>query len=45
MVALTVFAAQAACAETENFDSKQAGAMPAGWLSGVTGHGAARWIR
>ena len=43
MVALTVFAAQAAQAETENFDKQQAGAMPAGWQAGVTGRGTARW--
>ena len=43
MVAMTVFAAQAAYAQTENFDSQQAGATPAGWQAGVTGRGAARW--
>jgi hypothetical protein len=43
MVALTVFAAQAASAETENFDRQQAGAAPAGWQAGVTGRGAGRW--
>lgn len=43
MIAMTVFAAQAAHAETENFDRSQPGAMPAGWRAGVTGRGAARW--
>ena len=43
MVALTVFAAQAVSAETESFDRQQAGAAPAGWQTGVTGRGAARW--
>ena len=43
MVALTVFAAQAAVAQTENFDNNQAGAMPPGWQAGVTGRGVARW--
>ena len=43
MVALTVFAAQAARAETENFDAQQPGAVPPGWQAGVTGRGAARW--
>ena len=43
MVALTVFAAQAAVAQTENFDNNRAGAMPPGWQAGVTGRGVARW--
>ncbi len=43
MAALTVFAAQAAVGQTENFDNNQAGAMPPGWQAGVTGRGAARW--
>jgi hypothetical protein len=43
MAAMTVFAAQAAFAQTENFDNSQAGAMPSGWQAGVTGRGAGRW--
>jgi hypothetical protein len=30
-------------AETENFDNAKAGALPADWVSGVTGRGAPRW--
>ncbi len=33
----------AAFAETENFDRAAVGALPAGWLSGVTGRGSPRW--
>lgn len=30
-------------AETENFDSTRAGALPDGWVAGVTGRGSPRW--
>jgi len=43
VAALTVFAAQAVSAQTENFDDAQADAMPSGWQAGVTGRGAPRW--
>jgi hypothetical protein len=36
-------AAGRAGAETENFDSTKAGALPEGWLAGITGPGEARW--
>jgi hypothetical protein len=32
-----------AMAETINFDQDKAGALPAGWKSGVTGRGAPKW--
>ena len=32
-----------AYAETETFDSTAAGALPAGWKTGVTGQGAGSW--
>jgi len=43
MTALTVLAASAAFAETENFAGVKAGALPSGWECGVTGRGAPRW--
>ncbi|SRR5258708_6258767 len=43
MVALTIFSATAAFAETENFDRDKPGAVPAGWACGVTGRGNPRW--
>ena len=43
MAALTVLTAQAASAQTENFDASQAGTVPPGWQAGVTGRGSARW--
>lgn len=43
VVALTVFLATAAFAETTNFDSDTRGSLPAGWMCGVTGRGSARW--
>jgi 3-keto-disaccharide hydrolase len=43
MVALTVFSAAAAFAETDNFDQDAPGTMPAGWSCGVTGKGNPRW--
>src|SRR5437773_3977724 len=33
-----------AMAETVNFDQDKAGALPAGWKSGVTGRGSPRWM-
>jgi hypothetical protein len=35
--------ARAALAQTENFDSSKPGELPAGWVAGVTGKGAAHW--
>ena len=32
-----------AMAETVSFDQDKAGALPAGWKSGVTGSGSAKW--
>ena len=43
MIALTVLSAGAASAETVDFDQDQAGATPAGWVSGVTGRGNPSW--
>ena len=43
MVALTVFSATAAFAQTENFDKDKPGAAPAGWSCGVTGKGSPNW--
>ena len=43
MLATTVLTAQAAFADTENFDKLQAGALPAGWMAGLTGRGAPKW--
>ena len=43
MTALTVLAASAAFAETENFTGVKTGALPSGWECGVTGRGAPRW--
>lgn len=43
MTALTVLAASAAFAETDNFDSDRTGSVPAGWECGVTGRGSPRW--
>src|SRR5262252_1061344 len=37
-------ASEAAMAETLNFDSDEAGTLPAGWEAGVTGGGKARWM-
>ncbi len=33
-----------AMAETINFDSDTVGALPNGWIAGVTGRGSSRWI-
>src|SRR5258708_39630634 len=38
-----VIAMNAFAAETVNFDSAGAGALPEGWVAGVTGRGSPRW--
>ena len=43
IVAMTIFSATAAMADTSNFDQDKPGALPAGWTAGVTGRGAPRW--
>jgi hypothetical protein len=43
VVALTVFSATAAFADSTNFDSDKPGSLPAGWHCGVTGRGTPRW--
>jgi hypothetical protein len=43
MIALTVLAARAAFAETDDFDRYARGAAPDGWMCGVTGKGTPRW--
>ena len=43
MAALTIFAATAGFAQTVDFDKEKAGALPAGWISGVTGGGTSKW--
>jgi hypothetical protein len=43
MTLLTVLAASAASAETENFEDARAGEAPPGWECGVTGKGTPRW--
>jgi hypothetical protein len=43
MVALTVLAASAAIAETDNFDTYKPGIGPQGWTCGVTGKGTPKW--
>jgi hypothetical protein len=40
---LGVIAMNAFAAETVNFDSAGAGALPEGWVAGVTGRGTPRW--
>jgi hypothetical protein len=40
---LGVFAMNAFAAETVNFDAAGAGALPEGWIAGVTGRGSAHW--
>jgi len=39
----TVFATNAAFAETINFDADGPGALPSGWRQGVTGKGSPKW--
>ena len=41
LIASTI--AAAALADTVGFDSDSVGGLPAGWVSGVTGRGTARW--
>ena len=43
MLATTVLTAQAAFADTENFDKHHAGTLPAGWTAGLTGRGTPKW--
>ena len=43
MVAMTIFSATAAMAETVGFDREHIGALPAGWIAGVTGRGLPHW--
>ena len=43
IAALAAATALSAHAETENFDSTRAGALPEGWECGVTGKGAPKW--
>jgi len=40
---IAAIASEGAMAETVNFDSFSAGALPAEWICGVTGSGASRW--
>jgi hypothetical protein len=40
---LGVIAMNATAVETVNFDSTEPGALPAGWLAGVTGKGSPKW--
>jgi hypothetical protein len=42
-VVVSIAASGGAMAETVNFDSFNAGALPAEWICGVTGSGASRW--
>jgi len=44
MVALMVLAANAASAETDNFDTYKPGTEPDGWTCGVTGKGTPKWV-
>ncbi len=43
LVSLVAFVAMAAQAETVDFNQASPGALPAGWVAGVTGEGAAKW--
>lgn len=43
MIALTVLSSAAASAETVSFDRDPSGALPSGWISGVTGRGNPSW--
>ena len=43
MLTTSVLLTASASAATENFDSTQPGALPAGWLGGVTGKGTPKW--
>jgi len=43
VIALTVLSSAAASAQTIGFDRDPAGALPAGWISGVTGRGSPSW--
>ena len=41
--AMAVLTAATAMADTVNFDAEKPGALPAGWVAGVTGSGTPRW--
>ena len=43
-LAAMAFGALPAHAETRNFDDDTAGALPSGWIQGITGRGTARWV-
>jgi len=43
VTAMAVLSAATAMADTVNFDAEKPGALPAGWVAGVTGSGAPRW--
>jgi hypothetical protein len=43
LVLLGVVAMNATASEIVNFDSTEPGALPAGWLAGVTGKGSPKW--
>ena len=43
MVAMTIFSANAAMADTTGFDQDRLGQLPAGWTQGVTGRGTPKW--
>jgi len=43
VVALTIFSATSAMADTIGFDQEKIGALPAGWIAGVTGRGSPQW--
>lgn len=43
VAALAVVSATSAMADVIGFDSDKAGALPAGWIAGVTGSGAPQW--
>ena len=43
LTTLLVAAALPVAAETITFDNDPAGALPAGWVAGVTGRGAPKW--
>jgi hypothetical protein len=44
VASMTVFEATAAWSETASFDRDNAAAPPNGWLCGVTGRGAPKWL-
>lgn len=38
-----IWMAESSCAETSNFDKDKTGAVPEGWVAGVTGKGEPKW--